>query len=209
MSVKIDTTEYDKNAQELLAQLGEFATDALRRAASAFAHSAAKYTPPDISQDKIKKERYYRPIFNLKELIDSGKAIQLDIWQYKKGKRWKVIDDKQHKVLAYTSSQSEAKKIAKIETRGLLKVMWGKEMPDIGGNVPAALQRLIGKSPQLRPLPYNRVTLESENGETSVEIENKGTGIERAAPMAESHGYASAMNTLSHIQKFFEKDRTL
>ena len=207
--VTIDTSEFDKNAQTLLAQLAEFTKDALRKAASAFAHFAARYTPPEIGQDKIKKERYLRPIYNLKELIDTGRAIPLDRYQYAKGKRWKVFDDKHNKILAYTASQAEAKKLAKIETRGLLKVMWGKDLPDIGGNVPVALQRLISKSPQLRPLPYNRVELKEEDGELSVEIENKASGIERVSNMAEANGYRAAEKTLRVMQQYMDRNREI
>lgn len=207
--VEIDTSEFDKNSAGLLEQLGEFTKSTLRRAASAFAHFAARFTPPDVREDKIKKERYFRPIYNLKELIDSGKAITLDKYQYKKGKRWKVFDDKHNKILAYTTSQSEAKKLAKIETRGLMKVMWGKSLPDIGGNVPAAIQRLLSKSPALRQLPYSESALEEKDGEVSVEIENKATGIERVSAMAEANGYRAAEKTLKVMQQFMDREREI
>lgn len=211
MSVKadIDTSEYDENVAKLLKELGAFAQDALKKAASAFAHFAARYTPPDIGQDKIKKERYYRPIFNLKELIDSGKAIPLDRIQYSKGKRWKVIDDRNHKILAYTSSQADAKKIAKIETRGLMKTMWGKNFDKADMPVPVALQRLLAKSPQLRPLPYNDVKMDVKDGIAEVEIENKATNIENVSKLAEAHGYRAAEKTLKTIQTKLDERRQL
>lgn len=208
-SVTVDTSEYDANMEAYLKELGDFAQDALKKAASAFAHFAARYTPPDIGQDKIKKERYYRPIYNLRELIDSGKAIPLDRIQYSKGKRWKVMDDRNHKILAYTSSQSEAKRIAKIETRGLMKTMWGKNMDRADMKVPVAIQRLVAKSPQLRPLPYNNVKMEMKDGIAEVEIENKATNIEKVSKMAEAHGYRSAEKTLKTIQTKLNERRQL
>ena len=207
--VTVDTSEFDENVQKLLKELGDFAQDALKKAASAFAHYAARYTPPDIGQDKIKKERYFRPIFNLRELIDSGKAIELDKFQYSKGKRWKVIDDRNHKILAYTSSQAEAKKLAKIETRGLMKTMWGKNFDKADMNVPVALQRLLSKSPQLRPLPYNNVKMDMKAGVAEVEIENKATNIEKVSKLAEAHGYRSAEKTLKTIQTKLDERKEL
>ena len=184
MSVKadIDTSEYDENVAKLLKELGAFAQDALKKAASAFAHFAARYTPPDIGQDKIKRDRYYRPIFNLKELIDSGKAIPLD---------------------------RNAKKIAKIETRGLMKTMWGKNFDKADMPVPVALQRLLAKSPQLRPLPYNDVKMDVKDGIAEVEIENKATNIENVSKLAEAHGYRAAEKTLKTIQTKLDERRQL
>lgn len=75
--------------------------------------------------------------------------------------------------------------------------------------MPVALQRLISKSPQLKPLPYNEVKLDVKPGVAEVEIENKATNIERVSKLAEAHGYRAAEKTLSTIKTKLEERKEL
>ena len=74
--------------------------------------------------------------------------------------------------------------------------MWGKNLDEIGVNVPSTIQRLINKSKNLNNLNYNKNTLIENNDSVSVEIENSASYAERWGKFAERKGYENAQKTL-------------
>ena len=74
--------------------------------------------------------------------------------------------------------------------------MWGKNLDEIGVNVPSTIQRLLNKSRNLNSLDFNKNTLIENNDSVSVEIENKASYSERWGRFAEKKGYENANKTL-------------
>lgn len=95
---------------------------------------------------------------------------------------------------AYCKRKGELKKLIKISTRGLARVMWGKDLPRIGVSVPSSLLNLMKKSNKLNTLNFNEINLDKSNDETALNITNRAKNIENYGKMAESQGYKKVIN---------------
>ena len=128
-----------------------------------------------------------------------------DYDQYRKKMKYKVLYTKsgikKGTAFAYTKTKAQAKKAAKIETRGLSRVMWGKNLTSIGATVPNSILKILSKSTRLNSLNFNTVKLASANDEQSVEVTNSVTAIERYAKKAELAGYRKVSNSLMREMK--------
>lgn len=204
MAFTYDISELKNGIKKVLSSVDEEAKTSMTRTAEVFASAAARWTPPFNAGKKtfstrgsetIPKEKYFRPIINLISLVKgeiSGlSANEIDRGQLRQGRRWKVLNTRNKSMrnapaYAYCTTQAQAKRLARIETRGLAKVMWAKNINRIdGANVPRFIQKLISKSPMLEEINYNEASLRQNDTETTVEIENKATNIERYAAYAE------------------------
>lgn len=151
-----------------------------------FAQTAAKYTPPNIGHAYIDQKYYSRPIYKLDDLArglvrtERGRrvyATKEDYAALRAGYKYKVVNTKyritreeRRKAVAYTKGINEAKRLAKIERRGLSKYSWGANinntMQDIknqtsagiplnkvrvftANKLPPIFQRLAKKSPAI------------------------------------------------------------
>ena len=102
-----------------------------------FATAAAKYTPPNIGKANIDKKYYDRPIQDLAILARGGypryHASKKDFQMLRNGYKFRIMNTKyRHRkdeaVFAYAKGINEAKKLARIQTRGLSKYSWGANL---------------------------------------------------------------------------------
>lgn len=210
-----NTEEFEKRAKKLIDDIPENLEDILVESAPDFVKGAFKWTPPSMGKNTIDKKYFTRPILILIRLIRGGyyndKPTDEDIRQFKAGMVYKVLNTKagvpKGTAYAYCKTKGAAKKAAKIETRGLSRVMWGKNLGDIGAEVPATLQRLLRKSSVLGSLNLNEVNIKKEQDETTLNITNDVAKIERYARIAESQGYKKVLSSImKRLKKLADKD---
>ena len=106
-----------------------------------FSATAARYTPPNMGRANIENKYYTRPIYSLTDLAkglvrtERGRrvyATKEDFAALRAGFKYKVVNTKyrlarelKHKAIGYTKGINEAKRLARIENRGLSKYSWG------------------------------------------------------------------------------------
>lgn len=149
-----------------------------------FSVSAARFTPPNIGKAYIDAKYYNRPIYKIEDLakglIRTSRGRRLyatkeDFAALRNGFKYKVMNTKYRvrpgTVFAYAKGINEAKRLSRIERRGLSKYSWGsmlnnveediKNQLDEGvagnklvvfrvGNLPPIFQRLLRKSPDIK-----------------------------------------------------------
>lgn len=208
-----DMSDFEKNVKMVQNDIKVESKDILIRVSTDFADGAAKATPPSIGKASIEKKYWTRPILSLALLVRNKypkhKAVPEDYVQFRKKMKYKVLYTKsgvkKGTAFAYTKTKAQARKAAKIETRGLSRVMWGKNLPSIGAKVPNSILKILAKSTKLNSLDFNTVKLSSSSDEQSVEITNKVTAIERYAKKAELAGYRKVSNSLMREMKQIAK----
>ena len=207
------TDEFEKNLEELQKDIKADTKDILIRNAGAFAEAAAKYTPPILGKNTIDKAKYTRPILVLSRLVNGGyyeyKPTQEDINQLRKKMVYKVLNTKTGVKKGtgwYCKTKGQAKKLAKIRTRGLARIMWGKNLEKIGGKTPNSILRLIKKSPDVNSMNYSKQSIINSNNETSLTFENSARFIERIADLGKRQGERKIMNAiLRDLKKMADK----
>ena len=108
---------------------------------------------------------------------------------------------------AYCKTKGQAKKLAKIRTRGLARIMWGKNLEQIGAKTPNSILRLIRKSPDVNSLNYSRQYIINSNQETSLIFENSAKFIDRISDIAKRQGFKKIMNAiLRDLKQMANKD---
>lgn len=205
-SVKFDwdTSEFEKNLKEYIEEVKANTKNILIRNAHKFAEAAAKYTPPSLGRNSIDKTKYFRPILVLARLINGGyrdyKPTVEDKAQFRKKMVYKVLNTKKGvkkgEAYAYCKTIGQAKKLSKIKTRGLARIMWGKGLDKIGATVPSSILRLIKKSPVTSSMDYSSQGIEINNGETSLIFENNAKFVEKFATSAKAAGFRKIMNSI-------------
>jgi hypothetical protein len=208
VKVKFDysLSDFVEKANKVISDTQKESVNIIKQCASAFANGAQKFSPPCIGKNSIEKKFYERPFLVLLRLIRGGyagmSASQDDIQQFRNGMIYKVLNTKSpltyrsNVAFGYCKTKGQLKKMCRIENRGLGRVMWGKNLDEIGVNVPSTIQRLLNKSRNLNSLDFNKNTLIENNDSVSVEIENKASYFERWGRFAEKKGYENANKTL-------------
>ena len=208
------TEEFEKNLEELQKEIKADTKNILIRNAGAFAEAAAKYTPPSLGKNSIDKAKYFRPILVLSRLVNGGyskyKPTQEDINQLRKKMVYKVLNTKtgvkKGTAYAYCKTKGQAKKLSKIRTRGLARIMWGKNLEKIGAKTPNSILRLIRKSPDVNTMNYSKQSIINSSDETSLTFENSAKFIERIADLGKRQGERKIMNAiLRDLKKMADK----
>lgn len=152
-----------------------------------FSVAAAKFTPPNMGKAYIDAKYYNRPIYSLTDLArglvrtSRGRrvyATKEDFTALRAGYRFKVVNTRyratrqqRREAYAYTKGINEAKRLARIQHRGLSKYSWGSMINNIEediqnqfdegvtpqqlsvfrvNNLPPIFQRLLRKSPAIK-----------------------------------------------------------
>ncbi len=209
VKVSWDTKEFEENLEELKKNFYKNFDSLLVELAQYFVAGAVKATPPSIGKTTIEKRFWTRPILSLALLVRNRypkyKATKEDYRQYHKKYKYKVLytrrDLPKNVAYAYTKTKGDARKAAKIETRGLSRVMWGKNLGDIGAKVPNSILKILAKSPKLNSLNFNTVKMIKKDTSRAVEITNSVKDIEDYAKKAEFAGYRVVSRTLQRKLK--------
>lgn len=211
-----DLSDFEQKAKKAAEEIREDTLETVKYCANVFSNAAAKYTPPCIGKSSIEKKYYERPYLVLIRLIRGGyagkTATEEDREQFRNGMVYKVLDTRGRKptTYAYCKTKGQLKQLRRIANRGLSRVMWGKNLEEIDVKVPAAITKLIGKSPNLNKLNFNENTLTDDGDVVEVEIENDVANVERYAKFAEKKGYKAVEGALRHrLKAIAEKQRKL
>lgn len=126
--------QYYKESMNFGQYMQYFARMMLRK----FAEVAARYSPPNMGKANIDAKYYMRPIYKLDDLAkglvrnERGKrlyATKEDYAALRNGMKFKIMNTKhgvkRGTVYAYTKGINEAKRLARIQNRGLTKYSWG------------------------------------------------------------------------------------
>ena len=119
-----------------------------------FAEAAAKFTPPNMGKANIEQKYYSRPIYKLDDLAkglvrtERGKrlyATKEDYAALRSGYKFKIMNTKYRvkrgTVFAYAKGINEAKRLARIERRGLSKYSWGSMINNTNQDVKKQLDK--------------------------------------------------------------------
>lgn len=204
-----------------------------------FAEAAAKFTPPNIGKAYIEEKYYSRPIYKLEDLAKGlvrttrGRRVYAtkdDFAALRAGFKFKIINTKyratreeKRKAFAYTKGINEAKRLAKIERRGLSKYSWGsminntkEDLQNYAGQepievftvnkMPPIFQRLARKSPAITKFvwgTYKKAFLPSNQKIDKIEITvtNRLTEIQRYGRMAIEQGIRAASKYANSLWK--------
>lgn len=211
----MQTKNFDKAVEENVALVKASTKQILINSSTQFSAGAATYTPPSMKKAVIEKKHWTRPVAYIPALIKENKATQQDIEMLRKGFPFKVVYTKagvkKGTAFAYCKKLSQTKKFAKITTRGLSRVMWGKDLNQIGSKVPTVISSIIKKSKDVTRVDLNDVNLKATNEDVyEVEIINNVAKIERYATIALNKGYERAQRAINkELKKIAEKDKSL
>ena len=117
---------------------GQYTEHVARMMLRKFAEVAAKFSPPNIGKATIEEKYYYRPIYKLDDLAKGlvrtplGRrlyATKEDYAALRAGMKFKIMNTKYRvkrgTVYAYAKGINEAKRLSRIQNRGLTKYSWG------------------------------------------------------------------------------------
>lgn len=219
----------------------QFSTLMYIGACSRFAQTAAKYTPPNIGKANIDQKYYSRPIYSLIDLAKGlvrtprGRrvyATKEDFAALRNGFKFKVVNNKyratreeKRHAFAYTRGINEAKRLAKIERRGLSKYSWGANLnntqEDVENqlnngvpvekldiyrvqNLPPIFTRLARKSPAITKYTWGTyqkkiITNVKDVKRIDITITNRLAEIERYGELAIRQGLNAANRYIKQI----------
>ena len=205
-----------------------------------FSQAAAKFTPPNIGKAYIDPKYYSRPIYSLEELAkglvrtERGRRIHAtkeDFAALRAGFKFKVVNTKyrasrtqRRQAIAYTKGINEAKRLARIQNRGLSKYSWGGMLNNVEediqkqlaagvspgelsvfrlGNLPPIFQRLLRKSPNIQRYQWGTYDWNYDNPKEIKKIiftvENRLAQIEAYGRLAISKGINAASRYCNSI----------
>ena len=184
--VKIEGIDKVRDILQKMAKSDIPSDDALRKAASAFARWASVRSNPNggsrkmvTSQDDFEK-LFFRPILYLPKLvrneIERFYPTAQDQEMLRQGYLWKVVKTRgRHwETMGYFKTKAEAEKLAFIETRGMLRVMWGLNIDKVGGKVPKEITDILQENPNLlKWSSFNEASLVKAEGVKFLELVNK------------------------------------
>lgn len=201
-----------------------------------FAVEASKYTPPGSKTKRlgsayIGKEYYSRPIQQFKLLHQGAyKGFHMtkkDYQMWRQGYKFRVLNTKygvkKGTVYAYTKGINEAKRVARIQNRGLSKYSWSGIITNFsgirteGGNgfynaeLPPAFKRLAKESPNITKYTWSSIYTDAsdiKNGRMSFLITNTLTDIERYGQIAIRRGTQALLKQWNKMQKDIENKQT-
>ena len=208
-----------QNIDKIMADVNAQSVENLKYAANVYANAAAKNTyPAPLDKETIEKRFYERPWYFLPKLMKGEYGVnptEIDKAQYKRGMLYKILNTKgrskkSNVAYAYCKTAGDLKRLIKIDTRGLARVMWGKNLAQIGANVPYTITRLLNKAKKLPTLPYNTNTLVSENDIHTATITNNASNIDSAGKEAEKRAdYRTSKALNTKMAKEAEKERQI
>lgn len=214
VSFNMQTKDFDKAVDHNIALVKAQTKNILIASSTQFAAGAATYTPPSMKKAVIEKKYWTRPVQYIPSLAKNNRATQEDIQMLRKGFLFKVVYNKagvkKGTAFAYCKKLSQTKKFAKITTRGLSRVMWGKNLNSIGAKVPTVITSILKRSKDVAKVNLNTVELKSNKDQHIVQIENAVASIERYAKIALNQGYLRAEKAINkQLKKVAEKDKKL
>lgn len=219
IKMQVDDSDFQKNIKQLEKELPEQFKKILVDASPQFVKAAQKYTPPNLGKSSIEKRFYSRPILFLLNLVRYGsigkfKCTDEDIQMFRKGFKYKVVNtrggSKFGHSIGFTKTQAQAKKLAKIQTRGLTRAMWGKQLTKIGAKIPNSILSLMRKAKKISTLNLNEVKISSNEKQTEVQITNKAAENQRFVSIAISRGLKAVQRyIMKQLKKIVNKDRQL
>lgn len=195
--------------------------------ARVFAETAARFTPPNMGKANIEEKYYYRPVQELTKLAKGEyppyHATRADFAALRQGFKFRVLNTKlghrKNEVYAYTKGINEAKRVSRIQNRGLSRYTWGDALNNHaeeifqmqaqnGGliletNLPPIFHRLAKKSPNITKYHFGYSSAKIQKGKEAtyhVQVVNKLADSERYCRIAIERG-TMAVNRWSN--KFF------
>lgn len=215
-----------KKAQKIAYQN---APDSLKKGAVNYSLTAAKVMPPPKNGNKglkIEEKLYWRPIYNIINLLKKPQRIEKIFDSFRFGKHMKeklrqaVKDGKyyvlvgykdkgKHQFIQYGAKRAQLKqKWGRIKYRGLYKWLWGANFSDIGQKTPIAFRRLQNASPALeKERDLSSMELKKTNTSVFIQSQYYATGIDYFARLAERKALRSSLNKIkNHLNKKIKEE---
>lgn len=194
-----------------------------------FVDTAARFTPPNMGHANIEEKYYYRPVQQLSKLAkgeyEPYHATKEDFAAMRAGFRFRVLNTKlghkKNEVYAYTRGINEAKRVSRIQNRGLARYTWGDALnnhseeifqmqAERGGKIvetdlPPIFHRLAKKSPNITKYHFGYAYgsyVRGKDAHVEIGLVNKLTNKQGYATIAVEKGTV-AVNR--YINKLFGK----
>ena len=163
VDVKSDNASFKKSADELLKFYDPAMVATMRETAKVWASVMSKYTPPNIGKATIPSKFYKREIVNYRQRMKSDECSKGEkryarfvVYKLKKPYRVKIKNKGSNSFFyEYVKTAGEARSIAAIHMRGLMKAGYGLNFPQLGVTFPKSIRTLVGKSPGIVKYRYN------------------------------------------------------
>lgn len=221
-----DTTHFNHAVNRVIKHYSAWiATEMLR----VFTATAARFTPPNMGKANIEQKYYFRPVQDL-TLLAKGEyapyhATKADYAALREGFKFRVLNTKvghkRNEVYAYTKGINEAKRVSRIQNRGLARYTWGdalnnhaeevmKIQAQKGGKIvetdlPPIFHRLAKKSPNITKYHFGYAMAtwkRGANAQYNITVINKLTEVEKYCTIAVEKG---TMEVNRWTNKFFDK----
>ena len=194
-----------------------------------FTATAARFTPPNMGKANIEEKYYFRPVQDL-TLLAKGElkpyhATKADYAALRQGYKFRVLNTKvghkRNEVYAYTRGINEAKRVSRIQNRGLARYTWGDALNSstkgeyemqgqfrgkvIETNLPPIFTRLTKKSPNISKLHFGIATASwttGKNAHYDISVINNLAESERYSNVAIEKG---TVEVNRWTNKFFDK----
>lgn len=177
-----------------------------------FAATAARFTPPNMGKANIQQKYYYRPIQQLAKLAKGEyppyHATKADYAALRQGYKFRVLNTKvghkRNEVHAYTIGINEAKRLSRIQNRGLARYTWGEAVLNntlknkkdfseikVETNLPPIFHRLAKKSPNITKYHFGEAKAEWKTGKDAyfhIQVINRLAQSERYCKIAIERG---------------------
>lgn len=194
-----------------------------------FAATAARFTPPNMGRATIEQKYYFRPVQDLAKLAKGQyapyHATKADYAALREGFKFRVLNTKvghkRNEVYAYTKGINEAKRVSRIQNRGLARYTWGDainnrsqdmmQLQQEGGgkivqtDLPPIFHRLAKKSPNITKYHYGYSSYSWSRGKNAhydIHVTNKLADVERYCKIAVERG---TVEVNRWTNKFFAK----
>lgn len=194
-----------------------------------FTATAARFTPPNMGKANIEQKYYNRPVQDLVKLSKGEyapyHATKADYAALRQGFKFRVLNTKvghkRNEVYAYCKGINEAKRVSRIQNRGLARYTWGDALNNhseevmqlqhqTGGKIvetdlPPIFNRLVKKSPNITKYHFGYSTATWSRGVNAyydIHVTNKLAEVERYCRIAVERG---TVEVNKWTNKFFTK----
>lgn len=207
-----------------------FTVPILKSVARAFLQAASKYSPPGkngqmLGTTSIDPKYYYCKIYDIQKMqkdpVQRLKLVPNDLNHLRVGQKFKVVRNQYRKkpeLLGFRKTMVGAKKLARIQNRGLMKYSWGTLLNNFSGKsiqnaksfgnltadggvvvheaeLPATFRLLAQKSPNIKKYRWGSITInptDMQNQKWVMQGHNYKTDTNAFNGIAVQRGYNAA-----------------
>lgn len=221
MSHSVDFASFERNMREYGVECRKALAGFLRKGASRYATTASRWVPPyatgadgkKVWKKTIGADLYHRTPLYLEEAVKTERntiARHEFVEKLREGYRYVVKARNKDRKLHwyYKRKPGRHERGVRIRYRGLMKFLFGGNLPSIGEELPPGMRTLLGKSPRLSDLARFNVIEQRMGEDVSIKIKNYAwNSVGSFADKSRREGETSGMKEVRRLFRNWEKAR--